>query len=111
MLVIEKKHDNSILYSMGASPKMIRKIFLTEGAIIAFIGAGSGLILGFTLSWLQQNYGLVSMGVETSILEAYPVKIIATDFGFAALCIIMITFLASIQPAIRAAREKHLKVG
>ncbi len=111
MLVIEKKHDNSILYSMGASPKMIRKIFLAEGAIIAFIGAGSGLILGFVLSWLQENYGLVSMGVQTSILDAYPIKIIASDFVFSAVCILIITFLASIQPAMRAAKEKHLKVG
>lgn len=110
MLVIEKKHDNSILYSMGASPKMIKKIFLAEGAIIAFIGAGSGLLLGFVLSWLQQNYGLISMGTETSILEAYPVKILAADFWYAAGCIILITFFASIQPAMRAAKEKHLKL-
>ena len=110
MLVIEKKHDNSVLFSMGASPNLIRRIFLAEGAIIAFIGAGSGLLLGFGLSWMQQNYGLVSMGTETSILESYPIKILAADFGYAAGCIVFITFVASIQPAIRAARRKNLKL-
>lgn len=110
MLVIEKRHDNSILFSMGASPNIIRKIFLMEGAIIAFIGSGTGLLLGFGLSWLQETYGLVSMGTETSILEAYPVKILAADFGYVTGCILIITLLASIQPAMRAAREKHLKV-
>ena len=105
MLVIEKKPDISSLFAMGASKKLIRKIFLTEGAIIAFIGAGSGLVLGFTISWLQQNYGIVSMGVASSVTQAYPVQIIATDFVFTAFTIILITFIASIQPAIRASRQ------
>lgn len=105
MLVIEKKNDNIILFSMGASPGMIRKIFMTEGAIIAFIGAGLGIALGFILLWLQQNYGLVSMGIETSIQDTYPVKIIVLDFIYVAICIIIITFIASIHPALRAAKR------
>ncbi|MFW5700315.1 MAG: FtsX-like permease family protein, partial [Cyclobacteriaceae bacterium] len=39
MLAIEKKKDISILYSMGATNKMIKSIFLKEGAIISFTGA------------------------------------------------------------------------
>lgn len=109
MLVIEKKPDISSLFAMGASKKLIRKIFLTEGAIIAFIGAGSGLVLGFLVSWLQQTYGIVSMGVATSVTQAYPVEIIATDFLFTAITIIFITFVASIQPAVRASRQGVVK--
>ncbi len=105
MLVIEKKPDISSLFAMGASKKLIRKIFLTEGAIIAFIGAGSGLILGFTISWLQQTYGIISMGVASSVTQAYPIEIIATDFLFTAFTIIFITFVASVQPAIMASRQ------
>lgn len=105
MLVIEKKPDISSLFAMGASKKLIRKIFLMEGAIIAFIGAGSGLVLGFSISWLQQTYGLVSMGVASSVTQAYPVEIIGTDFLFTAFTIIFITFVASIQPAIMASRQ------
>lgn len=110
MLVIEKKPDISSLFAMGASKKLVRKIFLTEGAIIAFIGAGSGLILGFTISWLQQTYGIISMGVATSVTQAYPIEIIGTDFVFTAITIIFITFMASIQPAIRASRQGIQKV-
>lgn len=105
MLVIEKKPDISSLFAMGASQKLIRKIFLMEGAIIAFIGAGSGLILGFTISWFQQTYGIVSMGVASSVTQAYPVEIIGTDFLFTAFTIIFITFVASVQPAIMASRQ------
>ncbi|MEO9965333.1 MAG: FtsX-like permease family protein [Reichenbachiella sp.] len=105
MLVIEKKPDISSLFAMGASKKLVRKIFLAEGAIIAFIGAGSGLILGFSVSWLQQTYGIISMGVATSVIQAYPVEIIPSDFLFTAITIIFITFMASIQPAVRASNQ------
>lgn len=105
MLVIEKKPDIGSLFAMGAPKKLVRKIFLLEGAIIAFIGAGSGLVLGFAFSWLQQTYGIVSMGVASSVTQAYPVEIIPTDFLFTAITIIFITFMASIQPAIRASNQ------
>lgn len=107
MLVTEKKADISLLFAMGATPSLIRKIFLTEGTIIAFIGAGSGLLLGFMIVWIQENFGLVTMGVESAVMQAYPVKLIASDFMYSAISIILITFLASIQPSIRAAHQSR----
>jgi lipoprotein-releasing system permease protein len=44
MLAIEKKKDVSMLYAMGATPSLIRKIFIAEGAIVAFSGAIAGLL-------------------------------------------------------------------
>ena len=46
MLVLEKKADIGILKAMGASPALIRRIFLLEGALISFTGAAVGLALG-----------------------------------------------------------------
>ena len=74
MLAIDKKKDISILYSLGATDNIIRKIFLAEGALIALTGAFAGLLLGATITWIQQNYGIISMGMQTSILEDYPVN-------------------------------------
>lgn len=105
MLVIEKKPDIHSLFAMGAPKNLIRKIFLFEGAIIAFIGAGSGLVLGFIFSWVQKTYGIISMGISTSVTQAYPIEIIPADFIFTALTIILITFIASIQPSIRASKQ------
>lgn len=111
MLVIEKRRDIAVLLAMGASTHKIRRIFLSEGAIIAFAGSGIGLILGLTIAWLQETFGLVSMGGgESLILTAYPVEIQLADFIYTALCIIMITFLASIHPAIMAPKNQNLKV-
>ena len=106
MLGIEKKKDVAILQSMGASRNLIKRIFLSEGAIIAFTGAVFGLILGLTLLFLQQEFELVSMGMQSSVLEAYPVKMQFTDFLYTACSIIIITFLASYRPALLSSRIK-----
>ena len=106
MLGIEKKKDMAILHSLGASRNLIKRIFLSEGAIIAFTGAFFGLLLGLTLLFLQQEFGLVSMGMQSSILEAYPVKMQFTDFLYTAISIIIITFLASYRPALQSSRIK-----
>ncbi len=111
MLVIEKRRDIAVLLAMGAPARKIRKIFLSEGAIIAFSGAGIGLTLGLAIAWLQQTFGLVSMGGgETMVLQSYPIEVQVTDFIYTALCIIFITFLASIHPAIMAPKNTDIKV-
>lgn len=103
MLVIDKKKDIAILASMGATANTIRNIFLMEGALVACIGAAYGLTAGMLVSNLQQAFGLVSMGMATSVVEAYPVKMRAQDFIFTGLAIIIITLLVSIRPARKAA--------
>ncbi|MGK7393042.1 MAG: FtsX-like permease family protein [Candidatus Cyclobacteriaceae bacterium M3_2C_046] len=104
MLAIDKKNDIAILYSMGATSKFIRSVFIKEGAIISFSGAIIGLALGLLVGWVQQTFGLVSMGMVTSVMEAYPVKMVFTDFLYTALIIIIITLLASLRPATIATR-------
>ena len=105
MLVIEKKKDISILFAQGASTGLIRNIFLYEGCIVAFSGALIGLILGVGLSWLQQQFGLIGMGMNSAVMNAYPVKIEALDIVITVLAVTIITILASIQPASKASKS------
>ena len=102
MLVIDKQKDISVLMALGASPAFIKKLFLTEGAIIAFSGAILGLILGFGICFLQETFGFVSMGMETAVVDAYPVDMQLSDFIFTSLLIITVTISVSIAPANRA---------
>ncbi len=103
MLAIEKKNDMNMLYNLGANTKLVRNIFLYEGLIIGSIGAVSGLLLGGILCFLQQQYGFVSMGTETSIVNSYPVKMNVLDFVCTGLVIFSVTTLISLQPAMKAA--------
>ncbi len=109
MLVIEKKKDISVLISQGASSKLIRLIFLYEGCIVAFTGAGLGLLLGLAISWIQQEFGIIGMGMQSAIVNNYPVKIQLGDVVITVIAIITITILASIQPALKASKSFALK--
>jgi len=104
MLSIEKKKDVAILFALGSSRSSIKKLFLMEGLIIAFLGSGLGLLFGFSVCWLQEQYGLVSMGMETSVVDAYPVQMKLMDFIYTALVIILITITVSYRPAWQASR-------
>lgn len=108
MLAIEKKKDIAVLFAMGATERLIRQIYIKQGAIIALSGAVVGLILGFLICWVQDNYGLVSLGVTSSIIESYPVKMIWTDFLYTSLSVVAITFFASYRPALIASRVKTI---
>ena len=104
MLAIDKRKDIAMLFALGAQQRTVKSIFLLEGVIIALIGAGSGLIGAVIICWAQQTFGIVSMGMQTAIVDAYPVKMEVADFLFTALSISLITFLASYRPAIIASR-------
>lgn len=111
MLTLEKKGDTAILFAMGAKPALIRKIFVSVGNIVAFAGAGIGLITGILICWAQKEYGLVSMGMKTALVDAYPVELQWGDVFITAVVIIIITIVVSFLPAARAARQKTFGQG
>ncbi len=102
MLAIEKKEDVSVMLAMGATPVFIKKIFLFEGCLVAFIGAVLGLLLGYGLCFLQAQYGLVKMGTTSLLIDAYPIKTEFWDFFNTAIVVVVITLLASYFPAKKA---------
>jgi len=104
MLVIEKREDIRILYALGATTSTVRRIFLTEGAIIALTGAVTGLVLGIGICLAQQEYGLISMGTVSSIVDAYPVRLDTSDVVLTSVLVVLMTVLTSWFPAQRAAR-------
>jgi lipoprotein-releasing system permease protein len=104
MLALDKKKDITVLSSMGASPGLIRNVFLAEGSLIASFGAALGLVIGGIFCWLQLRYGIISMGMESSVTQGYPIQVKATDFIAVILTVSVITMLISIRPAMLASK-------
>lgn len=104
MLAIEKKKDIAVLKSMGAKNSLIRGIFLKQGALIAFSGAILGLILGLLLVGAQEKFGLISLGIASGVVDAYPVRIHWPDLVWVTLAVVSITLMASWRPAWIAAQ-------
>ncbi|MCH7413068.1 ABC transporter permease [Belliella sp. R4-6] len=106
MMAIEKKKDTAVLIAMGAKTELIKKIYMKQGAIIAFSGAIIGLVLGYLVCLVQSTFGIVSLGISSSVIDSYPVKMIWTDFLWTSIAVITITFVASYRPAVIASKVK-----
>jgi len=108
MLIIEKRKDIAILKSLGANNQTIRNIFFTEGMMISLFGALLGLFIGGAICWLQQTFGIIKIGQgSTFVLEAYPTKILFTDFIYVLLIVSFIGFIAAWYP-VKYISRKHL---
>ncbi len=101
MLIIDKKRDIDTLQNLGADDRLISKIFLAEGWLISAIGAGSGLILGVILCYLQQEYGLLKLGSSEGIFitDAYPVRLELFDTIAVTLVVLLMGFVTAWYPA------------
>lgn len=102
MLAIEKRKDIRTLVALGADGKFIKNIFLLNGYLIGVVGAVSGLLLGYCICFLQQNFGLISMGTQTGLVNYYPISLRLTDFIFTGVAILIITSVICYFPAQKA---------
>jgi len=99
MLILDKKKDIAVLNSLGASNRLIKRIFMTEGLLISMSGALLGLFLGFLICFLQMQFGFISIQNSGSfVVEAYPVDIEWLDFVWVLLIDLIIGFLAVWYP-------------
>jgi lipoprotein-releasing system permease protein len=104
MLAIEKRRDMSVLFAFGATKNLVKGIFVKQGIIIAVAGSVVGLSLGLLLVWIQKTYGLIGLGMSNAVTQAYPVKIIWTDFLMVGISIAVITILTAYRPAVLASK-------
>ena len=110
MHAIDKKRDLSILLSLGLNEKSIKKIFYFESIIISVLGILIGGFLGILLCVLQNEYGLVSLGMETAIIKYYPVKVKFADILMIVSIVFFVSIIASIKPALIAVQKINLNL-
>ena len=105
MLVLEKQKDITILQSMGAAKNMVLKIFLSEGLLLAGIGAVSGILLALIVCFLQVKFKLIKIQGGSFLIDYFPVKLELADFILVASTVSVIAFFASWLPARKAANQ------
>lgn len=101
MIVLDKQKDISILKSMGATDRLIHRIFLLEGLLLTLLGMVIGIVLACVLYLIQKTYGIISIP-QGFLVESYPISMRASDFIPVVLTVIGIGLLASLAPARRA---------
>lgn len=104
MMVMEKSKDIGILKAMGASSRSVLLIFMAEGLIIGLMGTFGGGLLGVVASWIADKYHLIRLSGDVYYITYLPFLVKPFDVVLTCTFSIIISFLATIYPALQAAR-------
>ena len=104
MLVMEKSRDIAILKTMGASARVIRRIFVLQGAVIGLGGTGAGAAAGYVICTIMDRYQLLRLPVDVYQVTYVPFIIEPLDVGVVLLAANAVCLLVTLHPSRRAAR-------
>jgi lipoprotein-releasing system permease protein len=104
MGVIEKRRDIGILKALGATSTSIMRVFMFEGILVGTIGTVLGTGIGLLVCYLQIHYQLFPLDPTVYIIPAIPVEVRWSDFLAVSLASMLLSLLASLYPARKAAR-------
>ena len=102
MTIANKMKDIAILKAQGFARRDIVQIFLSQSLVIGFLGALSGILLGFLLS-----YGLSRVPFPSNEfigLKYFPVIFNPQHYIFGIVFGVMTTFIAGFMPSLKASR-------
>lgn len=102
MMVAEKTREIGILRSMGLTATGILRVFLLQGAAIGVAGTAAGLGLGGAVAWLLDRYP-ISLPGDVYFVDRLPVLLDPMDIALICVASVLISFLATLYPARRAA--------
>jgi lipoprotein-releasing system permease protein len=103
MLVLEKQKDIAVLKAMGASNSLIKKIFLTEGMLLCFIGATAGLLIATFICVVQIVFKVIPLTGQSFLINYYPVQLQVLDYVVVVFTVSLIAMIAAYFPAKNAA--------
>lgn len=104
LLGTEKLRDIGLMRAMGASPKMIRKVFMWEAMAIATLGIFLGIALACLLCWIIATFNIVELPGDIYYLTKVPVRMEWTDILAVVGGSYLICFFAGLYPAAKASR-------
>jgi len=108
MVVLEKSKEIAILKSMGATKRSIMRIFMLEGLVIGVVGTIVGLFMGWRTSYHLIQYP-IKMNTDVFYMAHLPVQIKSSDFIYVAAASIILSFIATIYPALQAAKLRPVE--
>jgi lipoprotein-releasing system permease protein len=118
MTVIDKRSAIAILKTQGATNGEIITVFLTQGFLIGAVGTLLGAIIGISCAW---QASAIASGIESLLgfqflsSEVYPIDYLPSELVWSDVLSIIIValglnFLATLYPALRAARTRPAEV-
>ncbi|WP_315390071.1 lipoprotein-releasing ABC transporter permease subunit [uncultured Stenotrophomonas sp.] len=114
MLVTDKQADIAILRTLGLTPGGVMQVFMVQGSLIGIFGTVLGVVGGITLTLnLERILGAIESLFNIKLLpeDVYYITGLPTDMQTPDIVIITVvalvmSFLATLYPAWRAARTQ-----
>ncbi len=112
MVVTDKRTDIAILRTFGAAPARVMGIFITQGLVIGWLGVALGVALGLELAlhvdsivpFLERTFGFHILDADVYYNTAIPAEVHWGNLITIAAVALGLTALATVYPAVRAAR-------
>ncbi|MDX9664273.1 lipoprotein-releasing ABC transporter permease subunit [Pseudomonas sp. P5_152] len=114
MVVNDKKGDIAILRTLGATPGTIMAIFMVQGTVIGVVGTAIGALVGMfaalnvsaAISALEGLIGHKFLNADVYFIDYLPSQLQAQDVLMVCGAALVLSFLATLYPAWRAARTQ-----
>lgn len=112
MMVSDKNMDIAVLRTLGATPRQVIMIFTIQGLFVGLIGVVVGIVFGVLASlYIDDALRLLEFLLDIKLFDAYfidylPTKLELSDVALIALSSLLLSFLATIYPARKAAEIK-----
>jgi lipoprotein-releasing system permease protein len=103
MMVMEKTKDIAVLKAMGATNKVIRRIFIIKGMVIGILGTFIGTVLGVIVCYFLKKYDFIKLP-EAYPFSTLPVQLETVDVFIIAVSAIIICFFSTIYPSYKASK-------
>ena len=118
MIVRDKKGDIAILRTLGASPKLINRIFMWLGCLIGAFGIAIGLVLGIIGSlqitniaeFIEEKFSIQFLNAEVYPIDFLPSQLSFVDVTVVIAGVFILALLATVYPARRAAAIRPAEV-
>ena len=114
MVVNDKRTDIAILRTLGLSPRGVLAVFMTQGVLIGWVGTALGVGLGLALAlnvdvivpFLESTFGFHIMDPDVFYQSGIPSEVHPPDVVRIASAALILTFIATVYPALRAAQTQ-----
>ncbi|OVE76133.1 hypothetical protein BVX98_06550 [bacterium F11] len=102
--ITQKVKEIGILRAMGATPQIIRKIFLYQGLLMGIVGNFIGIIIGVGISLFLAKSNIIHLPADVYYIDKLPIRLIPIDICSVVILSLLIVVVATIYPANKAAQ-------
>jgi lipoprotein-releasing system permease protein len=112
MAVVDKQADIAILRTLGAAPGSILQIFMVQGMVLGVVGTVAGVVVGIITALnidvivpaIERAFNIKFLSKDVYMIPDLPSDLQMSDVVSIAVMALVLSFVATILPSLRAAR-------